>query len=381
MNRLFRGLALAAAVVSGGLLAAGPALASDPGQMRVEDDAGLFSREGISRAKEKFQGVTFKSPTHYMVVTKAKVPADKQGELDAAAKDNAKRNRFFADWARELARQGDRKGDVFTLVFRNEKGNYQVETVTDRQTDVFRNFGDRKAADVSNEFLKSLKRTKTEKLDGDAAKKEMDEALMAATMLVIDDLKSTAAPSEGERTRPANNAGAGHTRSAGGSGIMGYICIGLCVLLGVWLVIGLIRTFSGGGGGGGGYGGGYGGGGGGGGGFFSSLLGGMFGAAAGMYLYDSFMGGHHSSDLGSDAAAAGGYDSGATDVGDGDYAGGAEGGGGDFGGDGGDAGGDAGGGGDWGGGGGDAGGGGDWGGGGGDFGGGGGDFGGGGGDW
>jgi uncharacterized protein len=64
--------------------------------------------------------------------------------------------------------------------------------------------------------------------------------------------------------------------------------------LGAWLVIGLIRAvFRGGGSPGGmapGMGGGYGYGGSGGGGFLSSLMGGLFGAAAGMWMYDRFFG-------------------------------------------------------------------------------------------
>ena len=67
-----------------------------------------------------------------------------------------------------------------------------------------------------------------------------------------------------------------------------WLCIGVVVLLGIWLVFALVRAFTGGGGGGGG--GGYGGGGGGGGGgFFPALMGGLFGAAAGMWLYDCFI--------------------------------------------------------------------------------------------
>ena len=85
---------------------------------------------------------------------------------------------------------------------------------------------------------------------------------------------------------------------------LGWVCIGLSVLAGLWLVVGLVRAFNrpappayGGGGGGP-----VGGGapvGGGGGGFFPSLLGGLFGAAAGMWMYDSFFGGHsHSGGMG-----------------------------------------------------------------------------------
>src|SRR5579883_3043563 len=174
MNRLFRSLAVAA-VLTGGVLTAGSARASEPGQMKVDDEAGLFSREGINRAKEKFQSVTFKSPTHYAVVTRSKVPAGRQAELDAIGKDNAKLRRFFADCTQELGRSADRKGDVVTLVYKDDKGHYWVDTITDRQTDLYRSFGDRKATEVSNEFQKSLKRIKAEKQDGDAAKKEMDE--------------------------------------------------------------------------------------------------------------------------------------------------------------------------------------------------------------
>jgi TPM domain len=205
------------------------------------------------------------------------------------------------------------------------------------------------------------------------------------------------------------------------------IIVGLLVF---WIIIGIIRAITtprmgpgyGGGPGGGGYGGGgYGGGGGGGGGFFSSLLGGMFGAAAGMWMYNSFFGGQSHSSFGAGPTNTGGPVGGGgdysqpqgTDVGQGSVGGGGDwgddsggkdggggggdwgggdkdagggggggdwGGGGDAGGGGGGGGGDwgGGGGGDWGGGGGGGGGGGDWGGGGGDFGGGGG---GGGGDW
>ncbi|MFQ3650773.1 MAG: hypothetical protein SNJ75_10600, partial [Gemmataceae bacterium] len=123
-----------------------------------------------------------------------------------------------------------------------------------------------------------------------------------------------------------------------------WLCIGLMVLMGLWLVVGLIRAFSGVGGqagaaqpGGGG-------------GFLSSLLGGLVGAAAGMYLYNSFFGSGTSSVFGSSPTGdpnAGADNSPQADGGGGDWGGDA--GGGDWGGDagGGDWGGDAGGGGDW----------------------------------
>lgn len=364
MTRLFRGLALAAAVLGGGLLAAAPARASEPGVLKVDDEAGLFSPDGVAKAKQAFEGTAFKSKTNFTVHTVAKIPSAKQSEFDAAKGDANSRGRFFSEWARELARKEGRKADVYALIFDNGKA-YITRVITDRETDVGRGFTDANAGEVAHKFEAGLKRVFSDKLTGDATKKEMDAALASAATYVADELKNAATPEPAARRtgRVAADAGNG-----GGGGIMSWICVGLAVLLGVWLVVGLIRAFTGGGGGGGyGPGGGYGGGGGG---FFSSMLGGLFGAAAGMYLYDNFFGGHHGGGM-SEAAAA---DNGGTiDTGDGDYGGGAEGGdagGGDWG----DSGAADAGGGDWGAGGGDFGGGGDWGGdagGGGDFGGGG----------
>jgi hypothetical protein len=84
----------------------------------------------------------------------------------------------------------------------------------------------------------------------------------------------------------------------------------------------------------------------GGGGFFRSMLGGLFGAAAGMWIYDQFLGGHsHASGFEGDShpgGTAGEMDAETPYSGkDSDYSGG----GGDFGGGGGDSGGDYGGGG------------------------------------
>src|SRR5262249_18407975 len=83
---------------------------------------------------------------------------------------------------------------------------------------------------------------------------------------------------------------------------LALVCPLLIVIGVVWLVIGLVRAFTGMGRGGapgapgqGAVGPGYGapgyGGGGGGGGFFSGLMGGLFGAVAGNWIYHSFFGG------------------------------------------------------------------------------------------
>jgi uncharacterized protein len=344
---------LAAAVLAGGWLAPAAAAESSAGRLRVEDKAGAFTTDGVKKAEEAFAATSFRSPTHLTVVTVGEIPASRKKDYDAAAKNPEQRGRFFESWAREMADTHPDKG-LFVLMFVDDK-RYIVRAVTDKASDVHRSFTDADARDLVAKLSEGCKRALGK--PADQAKAERDAALLDATNYVAAQLKDTSVPVAGEPSRTASSD-SGAKRGGGGTNIMGYICIGLAVLLGIWLVVGLFRAFSGGGGGG------YGGGGfGGGGGFFPSLMGGLFGAAAGMWLYDSFMGGHSSASA-ADATGADSGDAGAADAGEGNYDEGASAG--SEGGDWGDSGGGDAGGGDWGGG--DAGGG-DWGGGG-DFGGG-----------
>src|SRR5262249_10493000 len=75
-----------------------------------------------------------------------------------------------------------------------------------------------------------------------------DEALNLAVSRITNAYIEHAKQPHGER---------GEKDGKGISGIGGWICIGLCVLLGIWLIVGLMRGMSGGGGGMGGGGGGF----------------------------------------------------------------------------------------------------------------------------
>jgi uncharacterized protein len=330
------------------------------GVMTVDDRAGLFSADGVKHAVQTFDGTTFKANTHYTVVTRNGAPESKAKDLEATKGDRAKASVFFRDWAREIYKEKHATG-VLTLIY-VDGDKFFVKTVADEQSDVYRHFGDKSATAVEEKFIATMREAKTKA--GAEATTVRDSGLLSAAKHVADQLKDTTVPDGNKHVSGTTKGG------SKGMGIGGWICLGLCVLLGVWVMIALIRALTGGGGGGyggGGMGGGYGGGGGG---FMTSFLGGMFGAAAGMWMYNNMFGGSHMNDM--SAGESYGNDTGATDTGAGDVDGGSEGtGGGDWGDSGG---GDAGGGGDWGGGdagGGDFGGGGDWGGGGGDFGGGG----------
>jgi uncharacterized membrane protein YgcG len=125
-------------------------------------------------------------------------------------------------------------------------------------------------------------------------------------------LSNLATSLEKVEASPAKSASAAGANQNDGGGL-GTMWTVLLVLLGVWLVFGLMRGLSGAGGGGG---------------FFPSMLGGLFGGMAGMWLYDSMFrgGGLSGSEGGSDGYSGGG------DWGDSGTSGGGDwGGGGDFG--------------------------------------------------
>jgi uncharacterized protein len=348
MNRIAMRVA-AGALLAVGLLAlpaaASKAIPSQEGSLAVFDEAKFFTPAGIDQAKSVLSSVKFSHGLNVTVDTYPEPPADRKDKANAAKGDKEKWHTFIHDWAVEHAR-GDKAKGIYILVCANPGG---VAVIADRETRE-RGFTKQNEQKVWDLLVKSFQDANTEP---DAAKKQAvrDAGLKAAMQFIVEDLKSSTVPDTHSNAAPEHQQ-----RQGGGMGsIGGWICIGLVVLLGVWLVIGLFRAMTGSGGGGMG-------GGGGGGGFMSSLFGGLFGAMAGMWLYNSFFG--HSGGFlgGSDAYAGDNYSGGG---------GGGDTGAGDWSGDDGAAGGfDNGGGGDadgWGGGG-------DWGGGGGDFGGGGGDF-------
>jgi uncharacterized membrane protein YgcG len=324
-------------LILAGWLTAAPAVLgqgkNDPPR-KVNDEAGLFSKKAITEANDEVAAIKRTYHKDVLIETREKGPP----------KDK------FHDWAEEQAKE-HRVNGIYIVITKDPK---HFEVLVGNET-------------IRKGFFTVDDRTKVKQTLHDNLGKQPDEALLKSVEAIRKAFERNAPNAQAEAA-PAHPAvhpehGVAHPSVLGGlfSGIGGIICVGLVVLLVVWVVIALIRAMSGGVGGAG-YGApGYGGGGGG---FFPSLLGGMFGAAAGMWMYDHFFGGHSGySDYGASHPTSTDYGNAPadqpTDAGSG------------YSGDGGDYGDQGGGGGDWGGGG-------D---GGGDFGGGGGDFGGGGGDW
>ncbi|MCE9534673.1 MAG: hypothetical protein K8T89_26660 [Planctomycetes bacterium] len=306
----------------------------------LEDNAGLFSDAAKEKAKTSIGGSMGDANRQVHVETYSALTADEKKDFDATG---ANKKEFWDKWAKSKAK-GDR--GVMILVVRSPG---HVHVLTDR---LFREkgFTSSKEEKIAETLVTAFKAAAKAKDDGksEAEQKTLrDNALVS----VADYLKAELPTSISNPSAKEAKAAAKKEENKEGSKWQSYLCIGIVALLGIWLVIGLIRAFTGGGGGGGG---GPGGGGGGGGGFMTSLFGGLFGAMAGMWLYNNLMGGHESSAFGGDST--GGDTGGGEAAGGGDFSGNG-GAGGDYGDSGGSTGGDwgdsGGGGGDWGGGGGD----------------------------
>jgi uncharacterized protein len=334
----------------------------------VRDDGKFFKPETVATVNKEINEIRERYKKDLVIETYKSykdIDGPEKSRESVNLQDREERNKAFSKWAVERAEKLKVNG-IYILICR-EPSHFQIEV------------GNKT---LSKEFTLADRHKLEQILQTNFKEKKFDEGLQEAVDFVHTAIRRNVANPEHEsrqKAQPSHPAGGG---GGGGFNVMHWLLIGGAVLLGIWLISGLIRAFSGAGrgyGGGPGYaGGGYGGGyGGGGGGFMSSLMGGLFGAAAGNWIYDSFFRGSGSgSSWGSGPASSPSPTSSGPSGPDTDYSGE----GGDFG----DAGGDAGGGGDFDGGdfdgggdfggGGDAGGGGDFGGGGGDFGGGGGDF-------
>lgn len=405
LNRLVQAALLASCL---GLIFPVMALADAAlSSFRIDDKGEFFSKEALEKAEGKIEAIKTNYNKDVLIETFAKLPEAAANKY-ARAKTDKEKGKFWIDFSGE---RYDKRGvsGIYVLISREPR---RIVLGVGEKTKQ-KAFTEENRKKAEQELINSFRDSK------------FDQGLL--TLVNDIDLTLNANMGKVKSSTAATTPRETPRESTGGGGmfdnIWGIICIGLVVILALWLVFGLIRGLMGGGrpldrapgGYAGGPGPGYAQGPGyapgpgyaqpqsSGGGFFTNMLGGMFGAAAGMYIYDSFFRGSSptTSSWGTPSAHAGGPTptppdtsdrkmsentgggdwsspstsapadgggggdwGGGTDGGGGDWAGGADagsgGGGGDWGG-GGDAGGsgDAGGG-DWGGGGGGDSGGGDW---------------------
>lgn len=317
MNRISTTLAMAAALLGAGLIAL-PAQATaargPTGTFVLNDTAKAFSKDADAKGQAILSGSHFDRSVHLIVETFPEVPTEKKAEFEKATD----KKKFYRDWAKELYRKNQDRGIYVQIVMTGH-----IEVVVDDQTAERRHFSNEDSNTLAKKFADAFRKAKD--LKGEEAQAARDQGLVEAAEFVVSQLKGTKVGSDAAPVGEKKRSG-----GIGGMSIGGWICLGLFVLLGAWLVIGVIRAFTGGGGGGSGPGGG--------GGFMTSLFGGLFGAMAGMWLYNSMFGhggmfGGASDAYAGDSSGYGdsGGDYGAGDTG-GDYGGSADFGGGDFGG-------------------------------------------------
>jgi uncharacterized membrane protein YgcG len=245
----------------------------------VRDEAGFFKPETVTRANEVIKEIKQKYKKDLLVETVRHVP---EGERQEASSSNPDvKARFFADWADRRAREEGVDG-IYVLITR-EPGHVEVAVGNRTRTE----FPDEERHRLTQILLNQFK------------KKEYDEGLLEAVRYVRSALAAHT------RVGGAPSAGSEHPRlpheargvEAGWS-LWHWLGLGLAVLFGVWLLSAIVRALAGGGqpggytgpGGSAGYGPA-----GPGGGFFPSLMGGLFGAAAGSWLYDRFFSGESAS--------------------------------------------------------------------------------------
>lgn len=299
----------------------------------IRDTAQIFLPATVTDVTARLRSVREKTGLEVTVETFAKPPADRLARIQTATSSSAK-DKVYTEWLIERAQTLQAKG-VFVLISQNP-GHLQVWF--DRQTQA------RGATKADRDRLRVA-------LLDSFRKREFDAGLTALTG-EVETLSTSLKPASAVKTMiaehkapprngdvaPAGNRFAPQRNQAAGGAGMGSIfwwIVGGVVLLVVFSFIGrLIRGITGGGGGYGqqpGYGGG-------GGGFMGNMMGGLFGAVAGNWIYNSFFGGHHGNTFGGTdhTSSMGGNDfggGGGGDFGGGDFGGGGDWGGGDFGGD------------------------------------------------
>jgi uncharacterized membrane protein YgcG len=267
---------LAAVALLGLLVSAGRAHALTPG---VRDEADFFKPATVTRANEVIKEVKQKYKKDLLVETFRHVPEGERQE--ATSSDRDVKARFFADWAERRAREEGVNG-IYVLITR-DPGHVEVAVGNHTRT-VFPDEDRRRLVQILLSHFKE---------------KEYDEGLLEAVRYVRQAL--AAEPTTGRAAVPVGLDAPGLPHQPGGAdgarwGLWPWLGIGLAVLLGIWLLSAVVRALAGagaqpapayGGSTGPGEPAGYGPAGGGGG-FFSGLLGGLFGAAAGSWLYDQF---------------------------------------------------------------------------------------------
>jgi len=294
------------------------------GTSGVRDNGDFFSDSAKKEATRRISEIESQFKKELVVETFTAVPEEIKRGVDLTDKPALKK--MFNEWTLKEAKNQKVNG-IYILISR-EPAHLQIVVGGDTLSKAFT----LKDRDSLTTLMLSRLRAK-----------QNDEALSECVKFVSTTMSGHASPGSTVNSATSSTASSSVRASRTEQATpWGWIITAVIGIAAVWLIVGVLRSFMGGRGATAGSGM-MPGGGGGGGGMFNSLLGGMFGAAAGMWLYDQFSGSHGNA-WGSDQENRGTGSTGFSGQ-DTDYSGT----GGDFGGDysGGDSGGSDGGGGDF----------------------------------
>ena len=261
--------AIALGLVFGTLFGTAIACAGTGG---VRDNGDFFSDSAKKEATRKISEIEMQYKKDLVIETFTVIPEDIKRGVDLT--DKPALNKMFEQWTVKEARQQKVNG-IYILLTR-EPAHLQIVVGNDTQSKAFT------LKDRDN--LTSLMLSKLRAKQNDEALSECVKFVsttMASHSLPSTRVNSVASPSAASPTRALQTEQATP---------WGWIITAVFGIAAVWLIVGVLRSFMGGRGATAGPG--MMPGMGGGGGMFSSLLGGMFGAAAGMWLYDQFSGNH-----------------------------------------------------------------------------------------
>jgi uncharacterized protein len=234
----------------------------------IQDDGGFFSAYAKANATGTIHEVANRLHKDILVQTYAEVPQAMKDNVLQPGKSAS--SQAFAQWAEQIARTQQVNGVLILLVKQPARLQVVVGSETARQA--FTLTDRERLVQIMLEKLRARKN---------------DEALTDGVNFIA----STMTSHRGGAPIPASPRT--EVAQPGAPSWLPTIGILLLIVLGFNLIRGLFRAMSGGGAPAGGIGQPYGYGGGGGG-FFQNVLSSMFGAAAGVWMYDQFFGAHSS---------------------------------------------------------------------------------------
>ena len=194
----------------------------------VQDDGQFFSDKAKEKANEEIAVIKKKFDKDFLIETFAKAP-ESISKIDL--KNSKEKEEFFRKWALDRARNADIRG-VYVLICKDPPYVKTIEGDNERASGAF-------TAENGRELGKIL-------VDKLRAKKN-DEALLEAVAYVHKAFQDHAAKTE--RPSPGSHSPVASSGAAGGgarsTNWMGYICLAVVAILVIWMVVGLIRAFSG----------------------------------------------------------------------------------------------------------------------------------------